>query len=256
MEYTHIRVNVENRVTHLQLDRGRSNAFHADMLEEMKAAVQAAEADPGVEGLVLHGKEGFFSAGLDLITLYDYNEAEIRAFWELFMAFVESLVAFRKPAVAAISGHAPAGGCVLALCCDARVMAEGDYIIGLNEVPVGIVVPDSIFALYSFWLGQGTAYRYLLQGKLLSPREALASGLVDEVVAAQRIRTVAERHLGLYTQFERNTWWQSKANLRRELVQRMAANREESIALVLKQWWTPSTRSILKTIIENLTQKK
>lgn len=254
MEY--IKVKVENRTANLFLDRGKSNAFHAEMLAEMKSAVEAAEADPAIEGLVLHGKEGFFSAGLDLITLYSYNEAEIQAFWELFMAFVESLVAFRKPAVAAISGHAPAGGCVLALCCDARVMAEGDYIIGLNEVPVGIVVPDSIFELYSFWLGRGNAYRYLLQGKLLSPQEALAAGLVDEVVPAQRIRTVAERHLGMYTQFERQTWWQSKANLRRELAKRMAASRQESIAMVLKQWWTPSTRSILKTIIDNLTQKK
>lgn len=254
MEY--IKVNVEKRTANLFLDRGKSNAFHAEMLAEMKSAVEAAAADPAIEGLVLHGKEGFFSAGLDLITLYNYNESEIQAFWELFMSFVETLVGFRKPAVAAISGHAPAGGCVLALCCDARVMAEGDYIIGLNEVPVGIVVPDSIFELYSFWLGRANAYRYLLQGKLLSPNEALAVGLVDEVVPAHRIRTTAERHLGMYTQFERQTWWQSKANLRKELAQRMAAGRQESIAMVLKQWWAPSTRAIVKTIIDNLTQKK
>lgn len=251
-----IKVNIEQRIAHVFLDRGKSNAFHADMLAELNTAVAAAQADASVEGLILHGKEGFFSAGLDLITLYDYNEQQIQDFWELFMAFVESLVKFQKPAVAAINGHAPAGGCVLALCCDARVMAEGDFIIGLNEVPVGIVVPDSIFELYSFWLGKAHAYRYLLQGKLLRPQEALSVGLVDEVVPVQRIRTVAERHLGMYTQFERNTWWQSKTNLRRNLAERMAASREESIRMVLKQWWAPATRSILKTIIENLTQKK
>lgn len=251
-----IKINTEQRITNLFLDRGKSNAFHAEMLAEMKTAVEAADADASVEGLILHGKEGFFSAGLDLITLYDYDERQIREFWGLFMSFVQSLATFRKPAVAAINGHAPAGGCVLALCCDARIMAEGNFIIGLNEVPVGIVVPDSIFNLYSFWIGKANAYRYLLQGKLLNPQEALSVGLVDEVVPAPRIRTAAERHLGMYTQFERNTWWQSKVNLRRELATRMEASRQESVEMVLKQWWAPSTRAILNTIIENLTQKK
>lgn len=247
-----IKIAVEDRISHIYLDRGRSNALHQQMLEELGAAVAGAQTDASVEGLILHGKEGFFSAGLDLITLYDYNEEEVRRFWHTFMEVVRALVVFDKPAVAAISGHSPAAGCVLASCCDARVMVDGDFIIGLNEVPVGLVVPDSIFKLYGFWLGSARAYRYLLEGRLLKPQEALEAGLVDEVVDVRRIRSAAERQLRNYTQYERNTWRQSKRNMRQELIAAFDTDQDETIETMLKHWWSPATRSIVKTIIDNL----
>ena len=247
-----IKTTVENRVSHIYLDRGKSNALHQQMLEELGAAVADAENDPAVEGLILHGKEGFFSAGLDLITLYDYDEGAVRRFWHTFMDLILALVAFDKPAVAAISGHSPAAGCVLATCCDCRVMADGDFIIGLNEVPVGLIVPESIYELYRFWLGPARAYRYLLEGKLLKPQEALEVGLVDEVVDVQRLRSAAERQLRKYTQYERNTWRQSKRNMRRALIAAFDADQDETVEAMLKQCWSPATRAIVKTIIDNL----
>ncbi|MFB2119015.1 enoyl-CoA hydratase/isomerase family protein [Parapedobacter sp. 2B3] len=247
-----VNITVEDRVAHVYLDRGRSNAFHQPMLEELGKAVEDAQQDPAVEGLILHGKEGFFSAGLDLIALYDYNEEEVRRFWHTFMDLIRALVAFDKPTVAAISGHSPAAGCVLACCCDYRVMADGDFIIGLNEVPVGLIVPESIFQLYGFWLGRARAYRYLLEGRLLKPHEAYEVGLVDEVVDCQRIRSAAERQLGKYRQYERNTWRQSKRNMREALIAAFDAAQDTAIEALLKQWWSPATRSIVKTIIDNL----
>lgn len=247
-----INVAIDNHISHLLMDRGKSNALNQQMLEELKQAIAKAQEDPSVEGVVLQGKPGFFSAGLDLVDLYAYNEQEVRKFWYTFMDIIRTFAAFDKPAVAAINGHSPAGGCVLALCCDYRIMANGDYVIGLNEIPVGIAVPESIFGLYSFWLGQATAYRYLLEGKLLKPEEAHQCGLIDEVVDERGIRTAAERQLRKYTQYERNTWRQSKRTMRRALIARLDENQEHAIEAVLKQWWSPATRAILKTIIDNL----
>ncbi|SEL44969.1 enoyl-CoA hydratase/isomerase family protein [Parapedobacter koreensis] len=250
MDY--IKNTIDERVSYVYLDRGKSNAIDQQMLEELRETIIAAQANPAVEGLILHGKEGFFSAGLDLVALYSYTEEEARRFWHTFVDFVRVFVAFDKPTVAAINGHSPAAGCVLAICCDYRVMADGEYIIGLNEVPVGLIVPASIFQLYGFWLGGATAYRYLLEGKLLKPGEALKAGLVDEVVDAKSLRTATIRQLGKYTQYERNTWRQSKRNMRQSLITAFEADQQDTIEAILKQWWSPATRAILKSIIDNL----
>lgn len=250
-----IKVNIKDKIAVLQLDRGRSNAINAEMVAELSQMIKNIDRDDNIAGLILTGKEGFFSAGLDLIELYNYDESAIRQFWIDFLNLVKVMVAFRKPMVAAISGHSPAGGCVLAICSDYRVMSEGKYIIGLNEVPVGIIVPQSIFHLYSFWLGNAAAYRFMLEGKLMNTEEALASGLIDELVKPESILHAAERRIQKYIQMDATTWQQSKVNLRAELLDRVSADQSDMLETMLKQWWSPSTRSILKTIIQNLQQK-
>ena len=250
-----IKVNIKDKIAVLSLNRGKSNAINAEMVAELNQMVKNIENDDSIAGLILTGKDGFFSAGLDLIELYNYDEETIKNFWIDFLNLVTRLVSFKKPMIAAISGHSPAGGCVLALCCDYRIMAEGKFIIGLNEVPIGIIIPESIFHLYSFWLGQANAYRFLLEGKLMHTQEALSTGLIDEVVNPDSILHAAERKMLTYIKLERNAWQQSKKNMRAELLKKVSADPTEMISPMLAQWWSASTRSILKTIIQNLQQK-
>jgi 3,2-trans-enoyl-CoA isomerase len=250
-----IKVSVRDKIAFLSLDNGKSNAINAEMLNELSDTIKAIDQDSGTGGLIITGKENFFSAGLDLIELYDYDAAQISKFWTNFLELVYVFSSLRKPAIAAINGHSPAGGCVLALCCDYRVMAEGKFIIGLNEIPVGLIVPESIFQLYAFWLGKGNAYRFLLEGKLMSSEEAIKVGLVDEVCNQQSIVTVAERQMKKYIQLGWTTWQQSKMNLRRELIGHLKADQTETLKIMLEQWWSPSTRKILQTIISNLQNK-
>lgn len=250
-----IEVTIKDRLAVITLNRGKSNALNREMVSELTNMLTHIENDSNIGGVMITGRENFFSAGLDLIELYDYNEEEAKSFWHLFLNFAAKLTAFKKPMVAAINGHSPAGGCVIALACDARVMAEGKYIIGLNEVPVGIIVPNSIFQLYSFWLGKANATRSLLEGKLFNPEEAFAIGLVDEVVSPESILTAAERRVRKYMAFESTTWSQSKINIRRELIEFTSADQSADLDVMLKQWWAPSTRTILKTIIDSLQKK-
>lgn len=250
-----IQVTVKERTAVIGLNRGRSNAINSEMVAELTAMVKNIENDDTISGLILTGKEGFFSAGLDLIELYDYDEISIKKFWVDFLALVSALASFRKPFISAISGHSPAGGCVLAICSDYRIMVDGKYIIGLNEVPVGIIVPDSIFHLYSFWLGEATSYRYLLEGKLMNTAEALENKLIDQLVGEGGLVAAAERQMNKYLQLDQVTWQQTKLNLRRELLLKVSSDQTDSLDVMLKQWWSPSTRSILKTIITNLQKK-
>ncbi|SER13161.1 enoyl-CoA hydratase/isomerase family protein [Pedobacter rhizosphaerae] len=250
-----IKVSVKDRLATITLDRGKSNALNRELITELDEMLQNISADDNVGGVILTGTAPFFSAGLDLIELYDYNEEEAKSFWTLFLNFTANMVAFKKPIVAAISGHSPAGGCVMALACDYRIMAEGQYIIGLNEVPVGIIVPNSIFQLYSFWIGKAEASRSLLTGKLYNPEEALKAGLVDELVKSESLLTAAERKIKKYMELEGNTWSQTKLNIREELIAITRKDQSAELEKMLAQWWSPSTRHILKTILANLQRK-
>lgn len=250
-----IKVTIKDHLSLITLDRGKSNALNREMITELNDILTNISSDPNIAGVIIAGKEPFFSAGLDLIELYNYNEEEAESFWHLFLNFIANITSFKKPLVAAINGHSPAGGCVIALACDYRVMAEGKYVIGLNEVPVGIIVPNSIFNLYAFWIGSANASRSLLEGKLFSPEEALKIGLVDELVNPASILTAAERRIRKYMGMERNTWEQSKLSIRKDLIASTSADQSEALAVMLKQWWAPTTRGILKTIIDNLQRK-
>lgn len=251
-----IQVTIRDRAAVIALNRGSSNAINTEMVNELKNIFKNIEQDENIGGVILTGREGFFTAGLDLIELYDYDEAAMRNFWLSFFELVKTLTAFKKPLISAISGHSPAGGCVMALCCDYRVMAEGKYIIGLNEVPVGIIVPDSIFELCAFWIGKAKAYQNIMEGKLLSVEEAKAIGLIDASADISVLMTVAQKKMQTYLQYDATTWQQTKLNLRRELIERTTVNQAETIEKLLDQWWSPTTRSILKTIIQNLKGKE
>ncbi len=251
-----ISTSVKDRVAIITLNRGKSNAINHEMVVELSSMLDSIETDENIGGVIISGRDNFFSAGLDLIELYHYDENQARDFWTLFLGFIGRVVRFKKPIISAINGHSPAGGCVIALACDARIMAEGKYIIGLNEVPVGIIVPNSIFQLYSFWIGKPTAYRSLLEGKLFSPEEALNVGLVDELAKPESILTTAERKLRKYMAFEPNTWQQSKLNLREDLIKISSADQSEDLEKMLNQWWSQSTRAILKSLIDGLQKPK
>jgi 3,2-trans-enoyl-CoA isomerase len=154
--------------------------------------------------------------------------------------------------VAAITGHAPAGGCIIANGCDYRVMADGNYKIGLNEIPVGIVVPRGVYAQYSVWLGERNAYQYLMEGKLYSPSHAKEIGLVDEVVALEQVLEVAENKLKQYLQYEQNGWRMTKAQLRNNVIKIMESMSEEEMNIFQQQWWSNPVRNMMQTFIEKL----
>ncbi len=250
-----ITVTIKDKLAIISFNRPKSNSLNKEMISELHQMLNDIENDPNIGAVIITGKDNFFSAGLDLIELYDYNLEEAKDFWHLFLKFVAKITAFKKPLIAAINGHCPAGGCVIALACDARIMAEGKFIIGLNEVPVGIIVPNAIFNLYAFWLGKANAAKNLLEGKLFHPADALAIGLVDELVNPESILTAAERKARKYMAFESNTWQQSKINIRKELIASTSADQTADLEIMLKQWWSPATRAILKTLIDSLQKK-
>jgi Delta3-Delta2-enoyl-CoA isomerase len=248
-------ISINNRLATITIDRGRSNPINHQMVKDLVACINELNADDNVGGLIITGKPGFFSSGIDLIEAYNYDEEQIKQFWIDFLALPAALVSFKKPLVAAINGHSPAGGCVIALCCDYRVMVEGQFIIGLNEIPVGIIVPDGIFKLYSACIGEHKAYQYILEGRLINPTEAHSDGLVDEICTQENLQYVSEEKIRTLMQFNPVTWSTTKTNLRTGLIDKLKQDNTATLSVMLKQWWAPETRKGLQMMIEKLKSK-
>jgi enoyl-CoA hydratase/carnithine racemase len=236
----------------IQFNRGKANAINAAFLSELRDIFRESLQDDGITGILMTGKEHFFSAGLDIVELYDYDPQMFEAFWEQFMQTIYELAAFDKPVVASVTGHAPAGGCILAMLADYRFMAEGKYRIGLNEVPVGIIVPPSIFHLYAFWIGTGSAAQYLAEGKLHTVEEALAIGLVDETALLEAVDELAMTRLEKYAAFHQGAWRHTKKNSRKALLHHLEVRKGFHFEQALEQWWKPEVREMMQGFIDRL----
>ena len=240
------------RIRVLQLARPPVNALNDALCGAIVDAVQAA-VDDGAEALVLAGGEKVFSAGLDvpwLMSLGDDREA-LTAAWNLFFDAARVLAASPIPVVAAIGGHCPAGGCVLALCCDYRIMADAPLQIGLNELEVGLTVPESIQHLLRRVVGAYRAERLLLGGRMVPNTQALAVGLVDELVPAQQLETRALEWLQQLLALPRAPMLATRAVARADLATALAPE-HFGLAQRIDDWYQPDTQAGLRALLQRL----
>ncbi len=252
-------IQVEHKDDYLiiHLSRGRSNPINAEMVDELRTVFKDADKDDNVRGIILTGQRKFFSVGLDVIDLYSYDPLKMEKFWDDFLDMIQEMSSFSKPFISAITGYSPAGGCLMAICSDYRIMLDMEkFRIGLNEVPVGIIIPSGLLHLYGFWIGLGKAYQMLLRGHLFTPKEALAAGLVDELVLThEEVLEQAERQMSFYLSLPQNVWRRSKKNMKKELLENSKITKKDR-EQVLEQWWSEESRSVLKKIVERLPKKK
>src|SRR5205085_3221966 len=160
------------------LDRPPANAIDESLLVALEEAVDAAVTDDAVRALVLAGRGPFFCAGFDL-RAPARDETGVRAIVERYRSSHRALLACPKPTVALVEGHAIAGGLVLALACDRRVMAEGDYRIGLNEVAIGAAFPGAAMEIVRLRLTAAAATELVLGAELVGASDAVRLGVVD-----------------------------------------------------------------------------
>ena len=130
----------------LSLELGRGNAIDHPFIEEMHRALDAVEKSDA-RAAVITGKGRVFCGGLDLLTIHAFDRPALERFVDAFEGMFRRVFAFDRPLVAAVNGHALAGGAILAMACDLRVMADGPFQIGVNEVRLGIPFPAAAFEI-------------------------------------------------------------------------------------------------------------
>jgi 3,2-trans-enoyl-CoA isomerase len=238
-------------VRELRLARPPVNAIDPALLSALRGALGAAGA-AGCQAIVLSGAPGRFSGGLDVPALLQLDRDGILAAWADFFGVMRDIATSPIPVVAALTGHSPAGGTVLAIFTDYRVLAQGPYLVGLNEVQVGLPVPPVLVAALAYVVGARQAARLATGGLLLDPAQALAVGLVDEVVP---LTEVIPRAVAWATELltrPRAAMTATRALARRPLVAAFDAFDAEALGAVVDAWFTPEPQATLRALAARL----
>ena len=167
----------------LFIDTPRKNAINVDSIRESHALMDEAEQDPGIRALVVTSSHNsIFCPGVDLPSLMDFSRSEMWGFYDAMTGLVRRKFAYPKPEIYALNGHTIAGGLMMALAGDYRLMANGQFYVGLMEVELGLASPIGVVAMMAHVLGGRDMERVLFRGERYRPEQAREFGLVDEVV--------------------------------------------------------------------------
>ncbi len=232
----------------IKLARPPVNALNGELVRKLMVAVDESR-DAGA--IVIAGQPGLFSAGLDVPGLLALDRDGLSGvfvdLWRAQRAIATSAV----PIVFAITGHCPAGGTVLAINGDYRVLAQGEYRLGLNEVQVGLFPGGPIHAAFKRLVG-GHAAQLLTRGALIDPSTALRLGLVDELCDAAQVIPRALEVARELCALPREPMLRTRAMARRDLTELYgtadeAADREREFgAMGAEMWFAPATQELLK----------
>jgi len=241
-------------VRELRLNRPPANALSPELIVALQQAVDSAPK-AGARAVVLSGAPGRFSGGLDVPLLLTLDRPAMSVVWRDFYSLLRTLACSPLPIAAAITGHAPAGGTVLSLFCDCRIAAQGDWKIGMNEVPVGIPLPPVIFGALKRLVGAGQAERLSVAGLLVSPNDAAGIGLVDEVVPMENVVPRAVEWCNALLVLPRLAMSITRQRARADLAA-LFDRVEPEIEEMIQSWWIEETQTTLRSLVERLAKKK
>jgi enoyl-CoA hydratase len=249
------RVERDGRLAVLRLDKARGNAIDEPLVEELARAAADVARDDGVRGVLLASAHPrLFCPGLDLVALADYDRPSMERFMNAFAVAVWALYGLPKPVVAAVGGAAVAGGCILALAADHRVLRRGAP-IGLNEVKVGVALPWTATRLLRATVRPNALSRIALLGRNFTDAEALEVGLADELAEAEGFEAACLSRLEEYAEKDPLALATTKAWLREGVLVEMMAHEAERVKGFLDGWFSADTRERIRATVASLRSR-
>jgi len=242
----------EGALLTVTLSRPPANAIDETLVRALLKTIREAEADPDLRGLLITGAPGLFSAGLDVPRLVSLDRETMAGFWREFNDLLLALLDTPLVTMTAISGHAPAGGCVLAIMTDYRMMAEGPFKIGLNEVAVGIAMPRGVAEVFRSIVGHRRAERLGLTGALMDAQEALRIELVDELVAPEELMSRAKDRITDWMSRAPGAFEGTKSAFRQTLVSELRTSQFADEERFLDVWFSQESQAILHGLVASL----
>jgi len=242
-------VDEQQGVTILRLQHGRANALDVELCRGLVAFFEKAGRAPA-RGVIITAEGGIFSAGVDLLRVLDGEAAYVRQLLPALHEFCETVFSFPHPLVAAINGHAFAGGCIVACMADHRVMAQGPGRIGVPELLVGVPFPPAPLEIMRFVLPSQHLSRVMVGGGTYDAEAAREFGLVDEVASPEELldRAVAAAHH--LAAIHPATFSLTKAQLRAPTLERMRAGQDLVQQLAEEIWATPEAMQRIRAHVD------
>tara|TARA_B100001109_G_scaffold134639_1_gene109614 strand:- start:1235 stop:1927 length:693 start_codon:yes stop_codon:yes gene_type:complete len=180
----------ENDISIITLDDGKANVFSSEMSKQVNDCLDQVETESGC--LIITGKEGMFSAGLDLKTIQGGDIGQIQEMSISAFKLLARIFSFPRPVIAACSGHGIALGTFLLCCCDYRIGIKGEFMLGANEMRTNMVIPTPILELIKFRVNNSHKYRAVLGAEMYTLSDAQEAGLIDEVVDSNDLMNTAK----------------------------------------------------------------
>lgn len=238
----------------IRMARAPVNAFDLGLVQALREAIVDAPSN-GARGIVLSGAQGMFSAGVDVPALIQRDRAGVKEFWDAFFALCGAIATSSVPTVAAVTGHSPAGGAVVSLFCDYRVMAHGVYKIGLNEVQVGLSVPEPIQFAMRRIVGAYRAERLLVAGAMVDAEQAHAIGLVDELAAVEQVVTRSVQWLDDLLKLPTKAMLRTRAIARADLTAVWGDTTDLLDPGFIDDFFGDETQSVMRALVARLKSK-
>ncbi|XP_017060867.1 enoyl-CoA delta isomerase 1, mitochondrial [Drosophila ficusphila] len=250
-----VEVNDKTGIATVTLNRPPVNSQNVQLLLDLQSCVSEVENNKS-RGLILTSAcSNVFSAGLDIFEMYNTDKERLRTIWtELQNAWI-ALYGTSLPTAAAINGHAPAGGCLLATACEYRVMLP-NFMIGLNETQLGIIAPKWLISGFTNVLPNRVAERALTQGRMFTTEEALKEGLVDEIAnTKEEALEKSGAFIGSFAKVNPVARGLTKLQFRADNIKEFEKIREKDVSDFIALVSRPDIQKGMGIYLENLKKK-
>lgn len=234
-----IAVSQVGNIAVLTLAHGKANALDIEFCRALTGQFQKLQKSSAA-AVVITGEGAMFSAGVNLIRARDGGVKYLRRFLPALNKMYDVIFNFQKPVVAAVNGHAIAGGCVLACCADYRIMARGKGKIGVTELLVGLPFPALAFEVMRFATGPRYFAEVIYTGNTYAADPAAIYGLLHEVVEPDVLRESALDAAKMLASISPAAFRQTKQQMRLPVLDRMKRDGKRVDAAVTKIWTTPA----------------
>jgi len=238
-----IKIETNNHLAIVRFNNGVSNAVGSDFVNDLSDALKTTARE--FSGQLLAGGDKFFSIGLNLPELLTLNRPDMKDFLYRFNQLVFDIYAHPPPTAAAIKGHAPAAGTIFAMASDFRVAAEGRKLIGLNEIQLGIPVPYLAVLILNQIVPHWEALSLLYSGRLIEPAQAKAIGLIDDVVAFEKVEAFALEKINEIAMLPEYAFRAIKNSRVEGIRAKFEEHHKAQHEVFLDCWFKESTRALL-----------